>query len=84
MSGAQQGAVKKQATAPVAKKKYTNVVEEYIVQFSEIAMQEMKQYGIPASITLAQGILESGAGQRHFKCEGKQSFWYQVPHGLAR
>jgi flagellum-specific peptidoglycan hydrolase FlgJ len=63
MSGAQQGAAKKQATAPVAKKKYTNVVEEYIVQFSEIAMQEMKQYGIPASITLAQGILESGAGQ---------------------
>jgi flagellum-specific peptidoglycan hydrolase FlgJ len=63
MSGVQQGAVKKQATAPVAKKKYTNVVEEYIVQFSEIAMQEMKQYGIPASITLAQGILESGAGR---------------------
>ena len=63
MSGAQQGAAKKLATAPVAKKKYTNVVEEYIVQFSEIAMQEMKQYGIPASITLAQGILESGAGQ---------------------
>ena len=63
MSGAQQGAAKKQATAPVAKKKYTNVVEDYIVQFSEIAMQEMKQYGIPASITLAQGILESGAGR---------------------
>ena len=59
----QQTIAEKQATPPVAKKSYTNVVEDYIDQFSDIAMQEMKQYGIPASITLAQGILESGAGQ---------------------
>ncbi len=38
-------------------------VEEYIDTFSEIAQFEMKAYGIPASITLAQGILESGIGQ---------------------
>src|SRR5690606_21681888 len=38
-------------------------VEEYIEVFSEIAQFEMKAYGIPASITLAQGILESGAGR---------------------
>jgi flagellum-specific peptidoglycan hydrolase FlgJ len=38
-------------------------VEEYIETFSEIAQFEMKAYGIPASITLAQGILESGYGQ---------------------
>jgi flagellum-specific peptidoglycan hydrolase FlgJ len=38
-------------------------VEEYIAVFSEIAQFEMKAYGIPASITLAQGILESGAGR---------------------
>lgn len=37
--------------------------EEYIATFSEIAQMEMKAYGIPASITLAQGLLESGIGQ---------------------
>ena len=40
-----------------------NSVEEYIDTFAEIAQFEMKAYGIPASITLAQGILESGAGR---------------------
>jgi flagellum-specific peptidoglycan hydrolase FlgJ len=37
--------------------------EEYIETFAEIAMFEMKSYGIPASITLAQGLLESGFGR---------------------
>lgn len=37
-------------------------VEGYIETYVEIAQEEMRQYGIPASITLAQGILESGAG----------------------
>ena len=38
-------------------------IEDYIDTFSEIAQYEMKAYGIPASITLAQGILESGFGR---------------------
>lgn len=38
-------------------------VQAYINQWDDIAVREMKQYGIPASITLAQGILESGYGQ---------------------
>ncbi len=37
--------------------------ENYIKQYRDIAVQEMKRYHIPASITLAQGLLESGAGQ---------------------
>lgn len=37
-------------------------VEEYIVQFKDIAISEMKRTGVPASITLAQGILETENG----------------------
>ncbi len=36
--------------------------EEYIEKYKDIAIKKMKEYGIPASITLAQGILESGSG----------------------
>jgi flagellum-specific peptidoglycan hydrolase FlgJ len=39
------------------------VVHQYIARYKEVAMSNMKQYGIPASIILAQGILESGAGR---------------------
>ncbi len=37
-------------------------VSQYIDRFRNIAVQEMNIYGIPASITLAQGLLESGNG----------------------
>lgn len=40
-----------------------NSVADYIDFFSETAQLEMKAYGIPASITLAQGLLESGLGK---------------------
>ena len=37
--------------------------EDYIHKYKDIAVREMKRYHIPASITLAQGLLESGAGR---------------------
>ena len=37
-------------------------IEEYVEQFKDIAMNEMRRSGVPASITLAQGILESENG----------------------
>ncbi len=36
--------------------------EDYIKTYKDIAIQKMREYRIPASITLAQGILESGSG----------------------
>lgn len=52
----------------------------YIKKYSKIAVEQMEEYRIPASITLAQGLLESGAGRstlarksnNHFgiKCHG--------------
>lgn len=40
-----------------------NTVEQYIKNFAPIAIEEMKKYKIPASIKLAQGILESNSGR---------------------
>lgn len=36
---------------------------DYISKYSGLAVEQMKKYGIPASITLAQGLLESDAGR---------------------
>ncbi len=36
---------------------------DYAAKYAEYAMEQMRRYGIPASVTLAQGILESASGQ---------------------
>lgn len=51
-----------------------NTTQQYILNFSEIAKQEMRQYGIPASITLAQGILESASGKGRLAKEANNHF----------
>ena len=43
-----------------------NTREEYIADFSDLAMREMFRVGIPASITLAQGCLESNNGNSNY------------------
>ncbi len=49
-------------------------IENYIEKFGPIARDEMKSFGIPASITLAQGILESGMGLGRLALEGNNHF----------
>lgn len=41
----------------------SDMIQDYILQYKDIAKENMSSYGIPASITLAQGVLESGSGQ---------------------
>jgi LysM repeat protein len=48
--------------------------EEYIQLYKDIAIAEMNEFGIPASITLAQGILESGNGNSLLAKEAKNHF----------
>ena len=48
--------------------------KEYIKKYSGIAVEEMKRSGVPASITLAQGLLESGAGQSRLATKANNHF----------
>ena len=51
-----------------------NKTERYIDLYKDIAMEEMRSYKIPASITLAQGILESGSGNGRLAVEANNHF----------
>jgi len=51
-----------------------NKTEAYIEKYSQMAVDEMNMYNIPASITLAQGILESGNGESRLAVDGKNHF----------
>ena len=55
--------------------------EEYIQTYKDIAMREMREHKIPASITLAQGILESGAGNSALARNAKNHFGIKCHKG---
>ena len=66
---------KNPSTASSSKAGSTNsVVKDYVVNYKEVAMGNMKKYGIPASIILAQGILESGAGKGNLALTANNHF----------
>lgn len=60
------------AQAQAAPKKIT--ISEYIEYYKDIAIREMERSGIPASITLAQGIHESGCGNSKLATEANNHF----------
>ena len=48
--------------------------QAYLDQYREYAKDQMKRYGIPASITMAQAIIESGAGKSKVAIEANNHF----------
>lgn len=48
--------------------------EQYIQKFAQYAVEEMEKFNIPASITLAQGMLETGGGQSILAQQGNNHF----------
>ncbi|MCF8233233.1 MAG: glucosaminidase domain-containing protein [Bacteroidales bacterium] len=55
--------------------------EEYIERYKDIAIEKMKEYRIPASITLAQGILESGDGNSKLARKANNHFGIKCHKG---
>ena len=62
-------------------KTYAEEIQFYVDNFKEIAKNNMKTHGIPASITLAQGILESGAGKGKLALSANNHFGIKCHKG---
>jgi len=67
------------ATGLMAQKRMTT--PEYIEQYKDIAIKKQKEYKIPASITLAQGILESGSGNSSLARKANNHFGIKCHKG---
>ncbi len=57
-----------------AQLKWNSAYQAYIDEFKDLAISEMLKYNIPASITLAQGLLESRAGMSELATKGNNHF----------
>jgi hypothetical protein len=71
-ASSQSGQPVKTITQNTLANKYS--AQDYIERFKAIAIKEMNTHGIPASITLAQGILESGNGNSSLAREANNHF----------
>lgn len=49
-------------------------VQEYIARYQEVAIREMEQFGIPASVKMGQGIIESAAGTSELAIQARNHF----------
>ena len=61
-------------TIPQASAQTRQTKEEYIDRYKHIAIDHMERYGIPASITMAQGILESDSGNSNLARKSNNHF----------
>lgn len=65
-----------------AQMKWNRQYQTYINQYKDLAIEQMKRYHIPASITLAQGLFESRAGQSEFALRSNNHFGIKC-HGWS-
>lgn len=56
---------------------------DYVAKYKDIAIKKQKKYGIPASITLAQGILESGNGNSKLARKANNHFGIKCHKGWS-
>ena len=61
-------------TGTLAAQKQNASYLEYIETWKDVAIQHQAEYGVPASITLAQGLLESSAGQSELAQNARNHF----------
>lgn len=61
--------------------KWNSAYQNYINKYKDIAIEQMQTYGIPASITLAQGLLESGAGLSRLATQANNHFGIKCHNG---
>lgn len=54
--------------------KWNASYQQYFDQYRDLAIQQMNAYGVPASITLAQGAIESGAGKGRLAVKANNHF----------
>lgn len=62
------------STGVLAQMKWNQRYQTYINQYRDLAIEQMLKFKIPASITLAQGLLESGAGYSELATKGNNHF----------
>ena len=70
------------STVASGQARWNQVYQSYIDQYKDMAIEGMLKYGVPASITLAQGLLESGAGRGRLVLLGNNHLESNVMDGL--
>ena len=69
------------ALSSAAQVRWNQAYQQYIDQYKDIAIEQMQRYKIPASITLAQGLLESGAGRSELTRKANNHFGIKCHNG---
>ena len=72
------------STVASGQARWNQVYQSYIDQYKDMAIEGMLKYGVPASITLAQGLLESGAGRGRLVLLGNNHFGIKCHGWLGR
>ncbi|PXV68872.1 flagellum-specific peptidoglycan hydrolase FlgJ [Dysgonomonas alginatilytica] len=68
-------------TLIAAERKRNTFYDAYVEKYSDLAISHMKKYKVPASITLAQGLLESGAGRSSLTLRSNNHFGIKCHNG---